>query len=126
MSTLKSAGQSCLAIALASSATLLLSATPASASDWDRSCYKISAPYKGINEIMGTVSKTSSNCEDATIGLLRHRSYGWQEMDWATLESGSATTWWNCAGSGTYTYKIAVGVDYGLAEYYSAERRFTC
>ncbi|MER7050705.1 MULTISPECIES: hypothetical protein [unclassified Streptomyces] len=126
MSTLRVAVKSCVAVTLASAATLLMSATPASAADWDRGCYNISAPYKGINEVMGQVSKTSSNCEDATIGLLRHRWYGWEEMDWATLESGTATTWWNCAGSGTYTYKVAVGVDYGVAEYESAERRITC
>ncbi|MFE0204777.1 hypothetical protein [Streptomyces sp. NPDC058985] len=126
MSMLSLAGKSCAVLALASAATMLTPAAPASATDWDRSCYSISTPYKGISEVMGTVSKTSSNCEDATIGLLRHRWYGWEELDWATLESGSATTWWTCTGSGTYTYKVAVGVDYGVAQYESAERRITC
>lgn len=126
MSTLRFAGKSCVAVALACAATLLMPATPASATDWDRSCYNISAPYKGISEIIGKAGKTSSNCADATISLQRHRWYGWQEVDWAPLESGSNMAWWTCTGSGTYTYKTVVGVDSNLAFYESAERRLTC
>ncbi|MBO8195086.1 hypothetical protein ITI46_26030 [Streptomyces oryzae] len=126
MSTLGFAGKSCVVAALASAATLLTPATPASASDWDRSCYSIKAPYKGISEIIGAASKTSSRCEDATISLQRHRWYGWQEVDWAPLESGSNIAYWGCTGSGTYTYKTVVAVDSNLAIYESDERRLTC
>ncbi|MFI7243564.1 hypothetical protein [Streptomyces qinglanensis] len=126
MRSLGLAGKASAAVALAFAATLLMPATPASASDWGRSCYKISAPYKGISEVIGAASKTSSNCVDATISLQRHRWYGWQEVDWTPLESGSQMAWWTCTGSGTYTYKTVVGVDSNLAIYESAERRITC
>ncbi|WP_371749863.1 hypothetical protein OG302_41165 [Streptomyces sp. NBC_01283] len=126
MSTLGFAGKSSVALALACAATLLMPATPAAASDWDRNCYSISAPYKGISEIIGKAGKTRSGCTDATISLQRHRWYGWEEVDWTPLESGTKMAWWTCTGSGTYTYKTVVGVDSNLASYESAERRLSC
>lgn len=126
MRTLGLAGKSCFTVALASAATLLMPATPAAAADWDRSCYSISTPYKGISEVIGKAGKTSSGCTDATVSLQRHRWYGWEELDWTPLESGSSMAWWTCTGSGTYTYKTVVGVDSNLAVYESAERRITC
>ncbi|MCF2129856.1 hypothetical protein L1I79_26010 [Strepomyces sp. STD 3.1] len=126
MSMLNLAGKSCAVLALASAATMLAPAAPASASDWDRSCYSISTPYKGISEIIGKAGKKKSSCTDATISLQRHRWYGWEEMDWVPLQSGTKLAYWNCVGSGTYTYKTVVGVDSNLAVYESAERRITC
>ncbi|MDF4252783.1 MULTISPECIES: hypothetical protein [unclassified Streptomyces] len=123
--TLGFAGKSCAAIAFAFAATLLMPTTPAAASDWDRSCYHISAPYKGISEVIGAASKARSSCNDATISLQRHRWYGWEEMDWVRLESDSEIAWWTCTGSGTYTYKTQVAVG-SLGVYESAERRITC
>ncbi|MEU3192722.1 MULTISPECIES: hypothetical protein [Streptomyces] len=126
MRSLGLAGKASAAVALAFAATLLMPTTPAAASDWDRSCYHIKAPYKGISEVIGGASKARSSCEDATISLQRHRWYGWQEVDWTPLYSGSPIAWWTCTGSGTYTYKTVVAVDSNLGIYESAERRITC
>lgn len=123
------AGKSCAAVALAFATTLLMPTTPASASDWDRSCYNITPPYKGFGvpaDVVGAASKTSSNCVDATISLQRHRWWGWEALDVASLGSGWQTVRWGCEGSGTYTYKTQVDVDSGLGSYESAERRITC
>ncbi|MFD3688390.1 hypothetical protein ACFWTE_26620 [Nocardiopsis sp. NPDC058631] len=114
-----------LTIALASMAVILAPASPAAAADWDRSCYGISAPYKAINEVMAQVTK-KSGCSNAAISLQRDRWWGWETVDEAVLSGSSATTWYNCSGTGTYTYKMVMAVDYGVANYESAERRITC
>ncbi|WP_026128191.1 hypothetical protein [Nocardiopsis lucentensis] len=118
--------KSAIIMALVSSAVLLVPASPASASDWSRSCYEITSPYKGISEIMGSVRMKSSNCKDGSVSLQRHRWWGWQVVDDERLTGGTTYVMFSCHGTGTYTYKTTFTTDAQLATYESAERRWTC
>ncbi|MEU8953578.1 hypothetical protein AB0C93_04665 [Streptomyces sp. NPDC048518] len=104
----------------------LTAATPAAASESGRSCYSISKPYKGINEIFGKAGK-KANCLAGEISLQRHRAWGWQVVGSVRLTgSTSKLVMFKCAGQGTFNYKTSVTLDYQIATYESKEIRLSC
>jgi hypothetical protein len=68
-----------------------------------------SDPFGAVNG-NGWQQCTASTYQELDVTLQRQRWYGWQNMDVGSADVGAsyveADAYWNCAGSGTYTYRI--------------------